>query len=101
MPHDNKGNYLTVKEYLARWKDGIQKVTPLQQIRVQFNSTWISITGIIGGIIICLFNVKGLWWLLLILCGALGNITVMQLGQYQKKILLEGLEKEFEKEVKK
>lgn len=85
MPKDKQGNKLTWKEYIARWKQGIQNISPLQQIRVQIRSTWITLVGIVGGIIICLFSIATLWWLLLILIGALGNTIVQQIGLFQRK----------------
>ena len=92
MPTDKEGNVLTWKEYGARWKKGIEGVTPLQQLKVQMQSTWIMLVGIVAGIVICLIAIKSYWWLLLILVGALGNTSVQQLGLWQKVKIFKQLE---------
>lgn len=86
---DKKGNYLTFKEYMARWKQGLMKVTPLQQVRIQLRSTIIIIIGLLAGIFISIIGIRSLWWLLIVLIGALGNTLVQLLGLWQKKKLLE------------
>lgn len=93
MPFKDKdGNKLTYKEYMARWKEGIQQVTPLQQTKAQHKSTIIMLIGILAGIIICVANIKELWWVLLILVGAFGVTGMQLLGLYQKKKALENLD---------
>ena len=89
---DKDGNKLTRKEFMDRWKSGIQSVTPLQQIKIQVRSTIIMLVGILTGIIVTLFNIKTLWWVLIILVGVFG-VTLMQfLGLLQKKKALEDIE---------
>ena len=88
MPKDKFGNQLTWKQYMDRWKNGIDKVNPYQQTLIQINSTYIMVFGILAGIVICIIGIKNLWWLLIILTGALGNTLVQLLGLYQKKNLL-------------
>ena len=86
MFKDNEGNQLTYKEYMERWKKGIEQVTPLQQAQAQFKSTIIMLIGILAGIIITISQFEKLWWVMLILCGAFG-VTVFQLLEFiQKKI---------------
>ena len=80
------------KEFFARWKQGIEGITPLQQAKGAYNSTWISILGIILGIIVTIVWIKTMWWLLIILLGALGNTLIMQLGNWQKIQLLKRME---------
>ncbi len=77
---------------MKRWKRGIEGVTPYQQVKVQIRSTWITILGIIGGIIISIIAAKNLWWLLIILCGAMGNTLISLLALVQKRNLLKQLE---------
>lgn len=91
MPKDAKGNKLTWKQYIARWKQGIQLMTPYQQLSIQYRSTWIMLFGIIAGIIICLFSIKTLWWLMIILVGALGSTATQQVGLYQRKNMFKKL----------
>jgi len=94
MPKDAKGNKLTWKEYGIRWKQGVQQMTPYQQLQVQYRSTWIMIFGIVAGIIICCFSIKNLWWLMIILIGALGNTAVTQVGIYQRKKIFKNIMEE-------
>jgi hypothetical protein len=86
------GEKITAGEFLDRWKKGIAKVTPLQQVNNQLRSTWIIIIGIVAGIVISIMNIKTLWWLLIILVGALGNTLMQLLGLVQKRNMLKQLE---------
>lgn len=86
---DKQGNKLTFKEFIERWKKGIEGITPLQQVKGQINSTIIMLIGIKAGIIVSLFGVAKLWWLLIILIGAFFNTSISLLGLWQKKKLLE------------
>ena len=74
MPKDKQGNQLTWKEYLQRWKRGIEGVTPLQQTNIQIKGTYIIILGLCAGIFISILGFKNLWWLMLILIEF--NITI-------------------------
>jgi len=94
MPHDKNGNKLTWKEYGIRWKQGVQTLNPYQQLIIQYRSTWIMIFGIVAGIIICCFSIKNLWWLMIILIGALGNTAVTQVGIYQRKKIFKNIMEE-------
>jgi len=85
---DREGNKLTFKEFMQRWKEGIEGITPVQQTVTQIYSTVITLIGIIAGIVITIINIETTWWLLIILVGAFGNTSVQLLGLYQKKILL-------------
>jgi len=89
---DNQGNKLNLEEFMGRWKQGLQGVTPLQQTRVQFKSNWLIIVGVLAGIVMSFIAIKTLWWLVIILTGALFNVCVQQLGTWQKKKLLERFE---------
>ena len=89
---DKKGEELSFKQFMSRWKEGMEGVTPLQQISMQVKSTWIMLLGIFCGIVVVSFAVKTLWWLLIILIGAFFNTSVMQLGQWQKKRIYQNME---------
>lgn len=100
---DKKGNQLSRKEFIEKWKEGIQKVTPLQQTNIQLRSTKIMLIGITAGIIVSLFKIKTLWWMLLVLLGVLG-VTLMQfVNLFQKRNALKMWENlgENQKEVNK
>ena len=89
MPITKTGEKINWKEFFERWKLGILQVTELQKINTQIKSTWIMIIGIIMGIVICIINIKTVWWLLIILIAALINTSIQQLSLYQKKIRAE------------
>jgi len=93
---DKDGKEVGRKEFMERWKKGMQGVTPLQQTEVQIRSTWIMIAGIIAGIIVAIVAIKTAWWLLIILVGALGNTAIQQLGLWQKKVLLQNFKMSIE-----
>jgi hypothetical protein len=98
---DKEGNELSYTEYMARWKKGIEGITPLQQTKGQLNSTYIMLLGILLGFVVTLFNFEGLWWLSIILGGAIFNTGISALGLWQKKKLMERMENLIEeKEVK-
>lgn len=92
MPHDKHGNKLTWKEFMGRWKKGIEGITPFQQINMQIKSTWVIVIGLFCGIVISLMGVTKLWWLFIILTGGLGNTSIQLIGFYQKKWVLQKLE---------
>lgn len=84
---DKQGNELNFKQFMQRWKDGVNGITPLQQNKIQLQGTIISIAGIILGMIASLFALKTLWWLEIVLIGALINTTISAIGIYQKVLM--------------
>jgi len=97
---DKQGNELTFKEFISRWKKGLEGVTMLQQLKMQVKSMYIMITGLLCGVVITLIGFKTLWWLFIILVGGLFNTIIQLLGVWQKKRILENIELNF-KEVEK
>lgn len=77
---DKEGNKLTWKEFFSRWKQGIEGITPLQKLKTQLTATKIQLLGIILGIIATSIGYKYLWWVTIILIGALINTGVQYLG---------------------
>ena len=77
---DRLGNKLTFKEYMKRWKSGIEGITPLQQTITQIYGNWIIILGISLGIIVNLvIRFKHQWyWIEIILAGSM-VLTIMQM----------------------
>ena len=69
----------------------MQGITPFQQTRMQLNSTYIMLIGILCGFVITLFNLKNLWWLSIILGAAFFNTSISALGLWQKKIALHNI----------
>ncbi len=86
------GEVITGKEFLSRWKEGIKKVGIQSQTKLQVRSTWIMLIGIICGLVVTAINFSTLWWLFIVLCGALGNTMVQLVGLIQKQIMFKQIE---------
>jgi len=93
---DKVGNKLTFKEFITKWKSGIEGITPLQKIKTQIGGTRIMLIGLFLGLCVSIYGWKNLWWVGIILIGALLNTGVQYLGLKQQKRLLDNLEKQFE-----
>lgn len=66
---DKKGEKLTFKQFMLRWVDGMERVTPLQQTRMVLFGYVLIIIGIIAGVI---YSIIGeYYWLSAILSGSL------------------------------
>ena len=89
---DKEGNKLNYKDFINRWKKGIEGVTPLQQVKMQVNSTWLMIVGLLCGIVMSIIGIRTLWWLLIILVAGLFNTLVQLIGVWQKKRALENIQ---------
>jgi hypothetical protein len=97
------GTQLTFKQFMKRWKDGVEGITPLQQTKTTLWSYPLVIGGILSGLII--MGLRGEWWLVLILGGSLpmtlmGILSTWQKFKQQKRIHetmkeIERKEKEF------
>lgn len=82
---DKEGNELTFKEFTKRWKDGIEGITPLQKLKTQIVATRIQLLGIFLGLIVTSMAYEKLWWIAIILLGALINTGVQYLGLIQQR----------------
>jgi len=82
---DKEGNKLTFKEFMGRWKDGIEGITALQKIKTQVTATRIQLLGIFLGLIVTSITYENLWWVAIILLGALINTGVQYLGLTQQR----------------
>ena len=82
---DKEGNKLTFKEFIARWKDGIDNITPIQKLKTQITATRISLIGILLGLIVTSIAYENLWWVAIILLGAFINTGVQYLGLTQQR----------------
>jgi len=89
---DKAGKKLTMGEFMQRWKQGMQSVTPLQQAKVQLYNYWIILAGILLGIVISAMN--DTWWLMILLIGSFGLSSLQALGIWQRYNLLKSIEKE-------
>ena len=82
------------KEFVSKWKTGIDMITPLQRTKVDLVSYSIILLGMVLGIII---NIRAkVWWLVIVLSGSLCLVGLTYLGAIQKYRILS----KFEKEVK-
>lgn len=93
---DRAGNKLTFREFMQRWKKGIDGINPYQQTNSQIWGTIIIVIGILCGLVICIVGIKRLWWLGIILLGALFNTCISYIGLKQKKKALEPYYKKVE-----
>lgn len=87
---DKAGNKLTAKEFMQRWKEGIARVTPLQQTQNQINGYILVLIGELWGIFYSL--VAQTLWLAIILIGGYMISKGQLTGIYQKKLILKQLE---------
>jgi hypothetical protein len=81
------------KEFMRKFKSGIEGITPLQQAKMIQRSTWISFLGVLLGIGVTLWQWKNMWWVLIILLGGAGITIVQLIGGYQKVKILENISK--------
>lgn len=83
---DKQGNKLTFKEFMSRWKEGIEMITPLQTIKHQIRGYRITLIGLLCGIGVSIYAYKTMWWLGIILIGGLYINLMQYLGlRTQKK----------------
>lgn len=83
---DKEGNKVKTKEFFKRWKKGIEGITPLQQAKTNVMGIWITMTGIIAGLVInALVRMQNQWvWIEIILIGSF-TITLMSLVSGMQK----------------
>lgn len=89
-----QGEKLTLTEFLTRWKEGIKKASltmPKQeQVEKQIKFTWIMLIGFVAGILVSIYYAKTLWWVIIVLVGAIGNTTIQLIALYQQKKIFSG-----------
>jgi predicted tellurium resistance membrane protein TerC len=83
---DIEGNKLSFKQFMKRWKEGIEGITPLQQAKTSVMGTWIIISGLIGGIsVMAIVRPENTWWWFLVILGGSLIVTCVQMiGGLQK-----------------
>lgn len=77
---------------MEKFKQGIEGITPLAQAKIQQNSTWLSMIGVLCGVAVSIWQWKSMWWVLIILLGGLGMTAVQLIGGYQKIKLLKDID---------
>lgn len=85
------GKWLDRKEFMTRWRDGITKVTPYQQIKVTLLSFTPLLVGMLWGIIVAFITET--WWLMTCLIGALLISSLQFFGHLQKYFMLQKIER--------
>ncbi len=90
---DKQGNKLTTKEFFKRWGKGIEGITAIQKLRTQLMGTRITLIGLFCGLFISIYGWDKLWWVGIILSGAILTTGVQYLGFKQQYIQLKNLEK--------
>jgi len=93
---DKSGKKLTLKQFFKRWGEGIEGLKPQQKIKSQLLGTKLILLGITLGLIMSLIGWKHLWWVAIILLGALINTTVQYLGLRQQIKVFKDIEKQLE-----
>ena len=89
------GSKLSFKEFLKNWKSGIETINPLQKIKIQIGGTRIMLIGLFLGLFVSIYGWRNMWWVGIILIGAILNTGVQFLGLRQQKKILDDLEKRF------
>jgi len=76
------GEQLTFKQFLKRWKQGVEGINPLQQTKTTLWSFLPMFAGILWGITITIMGKT--FWLSLILLGSLPITTIQFVSNLQK-----------------
>jgi hypothetical protein len=79
---DKQGNELSFKEFMKRWKSGVEGITPIQQTKTTLWSYPLVLGGIITGLVI--MSLRKEWWLVAILGGSLPMTLMGLLSTWQK-----------------
>lgn len=92
MWKDKEGNKLTYQEFISRWKKGIEGITPIQKIKTQILGTRITLIGLFLGLFVTIIGIGKLWWVMIILIGAIITTGVQYLGFIQQRNILKNIE---------
>lgn len=84
------GEKVTIKEFFHQWKEGIQKVTPLQQTYSAMFGQVVSMVGVVWGIIFSI--IIGYWWMMTILIGGIIVLGTQMIGTMQKLFILKHID---------
>ena len=92
---------MKTKEFFSKWKQGIEEITPYQQVKISIIGAVLVLIGVIIGLVTMI--VTKTWWLFIILLGSLLLVSLNFLGIIQKYWALKKINemmKENDKEVK-
>jgi hypothetical protein len=82
---DKEGKEVDSKEFMERWKKGINEVTPIQNLGISIYFQTIMTLGFLLGFGVAIWNFKTMWWLAMILFGGFG-MNFMQLKGLRKQL---------------
>ena len=91
---DRDGKPVSAGEFAERWRDGIEKVTPLQQTSISLVGYLIIFVGIVIGIVAT--SITKQWWLLIILVGSFIVTSSSFVALLQKYLILRNVERGFQ-----
>jgi len=58
MPKTKQGEVITWKEFFARWKQGIENLTPLQKLSNEKRSTFVSLIGYLVALVAVIWQIE-------------------------------------------
>ena len=93
MLQDRDGKKLTTSEFFSRWGEGIKQITPAQKLKYQLRGTFMILVGLTCGLVISLMNYKTLWWVAIVLTGALLVNGIQYLSMRQQKVVLDNIDR--------
>jgi len=73
---------MKIKEWFKKWKQGMNEITPFQNVRIRLIGQFITLMGIISGAITVVLIKQ--YWFLLLFAGALIVQIMAILGDYQQ-----------------
>jgi len=81
---DKEGNKLDAKQFFKKWGAGIEGITPAQKTKTQLLGTKITLVGLGLGLGVSIYGWENLWWVGIVLIGAIINTGVQYLGLRQQ-----------------
>jgi len=81
-----------IKTFFKKWGEGIQKITPLQQSKINLIGNILVIIGVLIGLYATWISKTR--WLFVILCGSFLLTSMGLLANYQKYVALKKIEQD-------
>lgn len=92
------GEELNFKQFIERWKQGINEVTPMQRLESSIFFQQIMTLGFFLGLCLALYKYETMWWLAIILFGGLGMNIIQYKGLKQQLNVFKKIEEQFKNE---
>ena len=93
MFKDREGKELTASEFFSRWGEGIKQISPVQKLKYQLRGTFMILVGLTCGLVISIMSYKTLWWVAIVLVGALMVNGISYLSMRQQKVMLDNIDR--------